>query len=205
MQIEQIVAPVPPAKHWTLHLEDGSHLCAYQNDMIDLALHTGMDLDDEALEILRSHAALSALRERTLSILSHRNCSKGELCRKLLDKGATQSQADALVAWAERIGLLCEEDYAASIVRHYAAKGWGLYRIRDELYRRQIPKHMWDKALAQLPEPSEDIDRYLEKHLTSHDRKAVKKAADALARRGFSWSDISDGLRRHTQLDAYDE
>jgi len=38
--------------------------------------------------------------------------------------------------------------------------------------------------------------------------KQSNDAADALARRGYSWSDISDGLRRHRltdELDDYDE
>ena len=42
------------------------------------------------------------------------------------------------------------------------------------------------------------IDAFLEKKLKgSRDPKEIKRASDALARRGFSWSEISDGLRRY--------
>ena len=41
------------------------------------------------------------------------------------------------------------------------------------------------------------IDRFLERKLKDpEDRKQVKKAADALVRRGFSWSQASSGIER---------
>ena len=42
------------------------------------------------------------------------------------------------------------------------------------------------------------ISFFLEKKLRgSHDPKDVKRASDALARRGFAWPEISDALRRY--------
>ena len=39
--------------------------------------------------------------------------------------------------------------------------------------------------------------RFLEQKLADpSDRKQVKKASDALARRGFSWNEVSEGIRR---------
>ena len=46
--------------------------------------------------------------------------------------------------------------------------------------------------------PAVPIDAFLEKKLKgSHDPKDVKRASDALARRGFAWPEISDALRRY--------
>ena len=102
-----------------------------------------------------------------------------------------------MAAWAERIGLLNDRAYAAALVRHCQAKGWGLYKIKDELYRRRVPRDLWEEALAEMEGPEEAIDRYLEQKLADpSDRKQVKKASDALARRGFSWSDVSAGIQR---------
>jgi len=104
-------------------------------------------------------------------------------------------QVEDIIRWAEDIGLLNDEEYAKALVRHYQAKGYGIYKIKDELYRRQVPRDLWEEALAGLEEPSDTIRRFLEKKLTDpQDRKQVKKVSDALIRRGFTWGQVSAGM-----------
>lgn len=180
-----------------MQLEDGSLLRVSQGERIDFALYDGMELDDKTLKQLKAAAAESALRERAVSLLSVRPLSEGELCRRLQDKGATQAQARRVVDWTKRLGLLDDGAYAKAIVRHYQARGYGLYKIRDELYRRRVPKMYWEEALAEGEEPDGIIDRLIAAKLTdSENRKEIKRVSDALARRGFSWEEISAGLRR---------
>ena len=79
-----------------------------------------------------------------------------------------------------------------------AAKGYGPRRIRDELYRRRIPRELWDEALSGLPEQDGTIDKLLRARLRSEnpDRAELKRAADALLRRGFSWDEIKEAVER---------
>lgn len=205
MQIEHISPPAPPKTYWTLTLADGTTLRAYEAAMMDYALHVGMELSEDQTDVLIRMASRAKVRERTVAILSLRPHSRGELQKKLLAKGATEEETEDALDWAERIGLLCDAEVAKGIVRSYSARGYGPYKIRQELYRHGIPKALWDEALETLPEPDTGIDAYLDRHLKSHDRKAIKRAADALARRGYSWSDISDGLRRHRLTDEFDD
>ena len=53
--------------------------------------------------------------------------------------------------------------------------------------------------------PEDVIDRLIEKKLRGKvpDRKELGKVSAFLARRGFSWSEIQEGLNRYT--DAQDE
>lgn len=196
MRIDRILPPSQRRKGYTLCLEDGRLLRVGEAEMIDFALYSGMELEQEQLEGLEQAGTVSNLRDRAFSILSHRPCSKAELKERLQVKGATAQQAEDVAGWAEQIGLVNEADYAKTLVRHYSAKGYGAYRIKQEFYRRKLPRDLWEEALGELESPEENIDRYLQRHLKSRDRKAVKKASDALARRGFSWSDIADGLER---------
>ena len=98
----------------------------------------------------------------------------------------------------ERLGLLNDAEYARTVVRHYSAKGYGPYKIRDELYRRGVARELWEDALAETADPCAAIDAFLRQKLKGAptDRRELKKASDALARRGYHWSDISEGLRR---------
>ena len=63
-----------------------------------------------------------------------------------------------------------------------------------------MPRELWDEALERAEDPAEAIDAFLAKKLGDtppEDRRAWKRASDALARRGYAWSDISEGLRHY--------
>ena len=93
------------------------------------------------------------------------------------------------------MGLINDRSYAASVVRHYAAKGYGVSRIKQELKRHGIDRALWDEALEELPEQDDYIERFLRSRLTDPgDRAQVKKVSDALFRRGYSWEQIKHAL-----------
>ena len=123
-----------------------------------------------------------------------------ELERKLESWEAAPEEATAICGRLEELGFLNDALYAEQVVRHYSAKGYGLRKLRDELYRRGVPRELWDEALERAEDPAEAIDAFLAKKLGDtppEDRRAWKRASDALARRGYAWSDISEGLRRY--------
>ncbi len=195
MRIESLLPPGQPGKPWTLTLEGGKSLRVPEGLVIDFALYQGKDLEEDLLSDLEQAAFAAGLRERAVSLLTGRLMSAGTLREKLLAKGGTEVQVQDILDWAERIGLLNDEEYAKALARHYQAKGYGVYKIKDELYRRQVPREYWEEALAGLEEPDDIIRRFLEKKLTDpQDRKQVKKVSDALIRRGFTWSQVSRGM-----------
>ena len=57
-----------------------------------------------------------------------------------------------------------------------------------------------EDARINWADPAEAIDAFVAKKLKGaavSDPKELKKVSDALARRGYSWSDISEALRRY--------
>jgi regulatory protein len=140
-------------------------------------------------------------KKRALRLLDRRDMSKKELIGKLLEKGENPEDARNAADRLEELGFLNDARYAGLVVRHYAAKGYGRRRVQEELYRRGLPRELWDEALSGLPEPDESLDRMLRARLrgaSPDDRAARKRACDALVRRGFSWEDISAALERLT-------
>ena len=121
-----------------------------------------------------------------------------ELTDRLKEKGESPENAEDAAAWLQEMHLLDDAQYAAMCVRHYAAKGYGAGRIRSELYRRGIPRELWDDALALLPEGEEAIERFIRSKCKGKplDRETQRKLAAALQRRGFSWQDIRPVLNR---------
>lgn len=93
------------------------------------------------------------------------------------------------------MGLINDTEYAGSVVRHYAAKGYGASRIKQELRRHGVSRELWDEAMEQMPEQDEYLARFLRSRLSDPgDRAQVKKVSDALFRRGYSWDQIKHAL-----------
>ncbi|MCI5562882.1 MAG: recombination regulator RecX [Intestinimonas massiliensis] len=204
------ISKIAPSRHkdgrWLIWLEDGSLLRVGEAEMLDFSLHAGLELDDAAADRLLAAARKGRLREKALALLTARPMSRRELidrltaCPRDREKPplADEAQAAETADWLERLGLLNDAEYARTVVRHYSAKGYGPYKVRDELYRRGVARELWEDALAETADPCAAIDAFLRQKLKDAptDRRELKKASDALARRGYHWSDISEGLRR---------
>lgn len=210
---------------WLVWLEDGSLIRLGEGDVAARGLYAGMELDEEDVEELSSAQLRAGLKERALSLLTGRPMSKKELIGKLttpprrkpgqkygevelLDSEALelrreelQLAAEAVAGRLEELGVLNDRAYADTVARHYAGKGYGERRIKDELYRRGVPREYWEDALAEaVPEDDgEALDTLLNRKLRGAEptRENLKRASDYLARRGYSWSDISSAVQRY--------
>ena len=138
-------------------------------------------------------------RKKALALLDRRDYGSEELCAKLIEKGAEPDEARAAVRYMIRVGFIDDERYAAMVARHYAAKGYGAGRVREELRRRKLDRELWDAALAELPEPDETVDALLRAKLRGKaaDRDTVRKAGAGLVRRGFTWEAVRAGAGRY--------
>ena len=142
---------------------------------------------------------LEETRKKALALLDRRDYGSEELCAKLIEKGAEPDEARAAVRYMIRVGFIDDERYAAMVARHYAAKGYGAGRVREELRRRKLDRELWDAALAELPEPDETVDALLRAKLRGKaaDRDTVRKAGAALVRRGFTWEAVRAAADRY--------
>lgn len=186
-------------ERYVLVLSDGSVIKTTLAVVADYSLYAGRELSESELAEITGASRLARAKVRAMNIISARPMSCRELYDRLVEKGETEPDAAACVEYLLNLHFLNDADYAAMTVRHYAAKGYGARRIRDELYRRKVPRELWDEALEQLPEQDEEIDRFLSHRLRAaapDDRAAIKKASDALLRRGFSWQEIKEAVER---------
>lgn len=178
--------------------DSGDKLILTINHIADFGIYTGRCFSDDEFEKLKESAAKTQLRARALRILGSRNMSRGELIQRLCDKGEAPGEAEETADWLEKIGALDDREYAGLIVRHYAAKGYGLARIKEELYRRKIPQEVREEALSQAPEPGDRPYELLKSRLRGRElnREEIRKAANYLYRRGFSWDEIKTAVNR---------
>jgi regulatory protein len=145
---------------------------------------------------------LENTKKRALRILGNRNFSEQEMHKRLVSKGETEENAAETVRWLARLGYINDSDYATLIVRHYVTKGYGEARIKSELFKRGIPKDYWEEKLAEVGEDEQGdaaVEFLAKKLRGSADKDDLRRASDALVRRGYSYDDARTAVSKYLE------
>ncbi len=210
MKIEKIERSKHKQERVLVYLEGGDLLHVTESELLRFGLSIGLDIDDGTVIELQQSGARSETRVCAANMISARPLSRRELVKKLREKGAAESDAEAAADWLEEIGALNDADYASMLVRHYGGMGYGEAKIRDELYRRGVKRELWEDALAASPDAQETIARVIAQKTKGRalDEKGRKRLSDLLLRRGFACRDVRAALTAYgenaTEFD-YDE
>jgi len=149
-----------------------------------------------------TNKTIEKCKQRSLKILGSRQMSTHEMQKRLVQKGETEENAKETVKWLETIGAINDIDFAEAIVRYYINKGYGIVRVKDELYKRGIHRDLWDDALtvADQSETDDAVIMFLDRKLRgSRDRDDVRKSTEALCRRGFSYEEARMAVTRYLE------
>lgn len=199
MKIDRIEPSAHKKGRVLVFLDSGACLKITEQELLDFSLHAGEELSDEALGKLRAAAGVSNIRAKAAELVAKQGMSRRTLARKLREKGASPEEADSAVEWLSGMGLLNDADYAASLARICAAKGYGPSRIRSKLYEKGVPRELWEAAMEGLPADGEQIDAYLRHKLagTRPDEREKRRLTASLLRRGFQWDAIRAAWGRY--------
>lgn len=204
MRIKSVSEKPDRAARFRVELDSGRILRLYRQTVEDFGLYPGLELSDARLEELTVAAGKMSAKMRAVRIVSASSVSKRDLEERLVRKGEDPNQAKEAVQWMSDLNLVDDAQTAAQIVSRCAAKGYGLQRAKQALYEKRIPKEYWQDALADYPDQTERIIEFLHSRLgSSWEDRDLKRAIDALLRRGHSYSEIQRALRQ-LQLDLED-
>ena len=145
---------------------------------------------------------LENTKKRALRILGNRNISEREMRVRLTSKGESPENVEETIRWLIELNYINDSRYAMQIVKHYSEKGYGVMRIRDELYKRGIPGDLWDDKLNMIndDEMYEAAYEYLNKKLGgSNEKNELRRASDALIRRGFSYDEARTVISKYLE------
>lgn len=179
-----------------MRISDGSVLRLYRQTVQDFGLYVGLELSEEEFQKLKTAAGEMSARMRAVRIVSASSVSKRDLEQRLIHKGEDPQQARQAVQWMADMDLLDDKKTARQIVDRCIHKGYGLARAKQALYEKRIPKEYWQEVLAEYPDQSERIADFLRARLgNSWEERELRRATDALLRRGHSYSEIRQGLQ----------
>ena len=205
MRIDFLAQKPDRAGRYLVRFEDGSTMRLYRQTVEEYGLFAGLELSGDRLEDLRRDAGFMSAKMRAVRIVAASGVSKRELQQRLEWKGETVLQAQEAVAWMEELQLVDDRETARQIVSRCASRGYGLARAKQALYEKKIPREYWEEALADFPDQTEAIVRFLKQKLGDEpDQREIKRATDALLRRGHSYGEIRKALK-HMVPDSEDD
>ena len=177
--------------------EDGSILRLYKQTVQDFTLYPGQELSPEQLKELKQAAGAMSAKMRAVRIVSATNVSRKDLQQRLISKGEDPKQAQEAVQWMEDLDLIDDGKTAELIVQKCIHKGYGVARAKQALYEKRIPKDLWEDALRDYPDQTQRIVDFLQAKLgADYEEKDLRRAMDALIRRGHSYQQIRRGLEQ---------
>ena len=195
--IKAILPPKRPGTKSTVVFDDGTTKKYLPQVVAEQGLFAGMELNEAEYQALEAANAAASAKQRAVRIISAASVSKGELERRLTQKGENPEDARKAVEWLSELRLLDDAETARQIVARGAARGYGAERIKQMLYEKRIPRKYWDEALEQLPDMREALCEFLRARLGEEpDEKTIRSATQAAARRGYTWTEIREALER---------
>ena len=196
-------SPDRAGRYWVA-FDDGTRLGLYRQTVEDFGLYIGKELTEEEKEQLLTAAGKMSAKMRAVRIVSATSVSRKDLEERLVRKGEDPEQAREAVQWMEDLHLVDDRNTAEQVVHSCISKGYGLQRAKQALYEKRIPKQYWEEALQDYPDQSDRIESFLLSRLDADsDQKQIKKAIDALIRRGHSYGTIRRVLN-NLSFDSHD-
>lgn len=197
MRIEKLKTAPDRAGRYYIQFDNGVVLRPYRQTMEDFGIYPGMELTEAEFQHLKEADGKMSAKMRAVRIISATNISRKGLEKRLVEKGEDPAQAKDAVQWLEELHLVDDRNTAEQIVHSCISKGYGLSRAKQALYEKRIPKELWEEALADYPDQLDRIVSFLKSRLDEDsDEKAVKRAVDALIRRGHNYGSIREGLNQ---------
>ena len=191
MRIDSLKTTPDRAGRYWVAFEDGTKLGLYRQTVEDFGLYAGKVLTVEEHTALLTAAGKMSAKMQAVRIVSASSVSRRDLEERLVRKGEDPDQAREAVQWMEDLHLVDDRNTAEQVVHSCISKGYGLQRAKQALYEKRIPKEYWEEALADYPDQAERIEAFLRSRLDADsDDKQVKKAIDALIRRGHSYGTV---------------
>jgi regulatory protein len=115
-----------------------------------LEIRERMELSAEALERLAETANVEAAHRVALRLLATRPRARGDLIRRLRERGHDPAAASEAVARLEGSGLVDDAVFARHFARVRAGRGHGPARIRSDLKALGVEDPTWRPLRASI-------------------------------------------------------
>lgn len=197
--IERFAVKVSPSEGEATVKSGGSEYRITLADLEVSGITDGAEINDAALLFLSESEEKLRCIKKAFVYLSYKAHSVKAMAQKLKRCGFSEDAVEKTLFLLEKKGYL--DDYA--LCAEYAAaiqkqKGYGVLRIKKELYAKGFNGDCIENAISGLDETPEglvtEILRKKFPHLDPDDRQARAKATAYLAARGYDYEEINNAI-----------
>lgn len=209
-----------------VHLDRGEPFEVMLETLERHRLGVGDPLPSDRRHLLLDDDADIRVREAALNLLSHRARTRGELRRRLRQKGFGPARIDPCLDRLQEKGFIDDEAVAASFVRdRLRHRPRGRIALSAELRAKGVAGEVVDRAIDEVFDEQETDDRSLarsvaERWVSRQPREVLAALASAghseerarakrrlvgwLSRRGFRGAALTAGIDRALELSTAD-
>ena len=185
---------------YCVEFEDGDKVYLNSRFISSYSLKDGVCIPEEALAEIVFENDCRRAKERALYLLEYRDHSYKELCDKL-EKNYSSDICTVVMEKMVELGLINDAEYAIKLARQlFEVKKYGKYRAMFEMRKKGIDKEIIEEIAEEYEEETDDrLDALIERKYSRYlvDRKGIIKVTNALARMGYSYSDIRYAIEKN--------
>ncbi len=172
-------------------------------DVLRLKLAEGMELDEESLAKIRETVVLSSAKNYGMKLACARSYTEAALKRKMREKGYDDWAIEKTAAFLKEYRLLDDEEYARRFIHDSVyLKGYGKYRIANDLREKGISRDVAERVMAEVDFDGLEEETILplaEKKLGGDfSDQSIMKTKRYLTARGFRYDAIDRAVRKIT-------
>lgn len=183
-------------KRYRIYVDDKPLFSIHEDVLVKLRIHKGMSVDKEQLKHILKEEDRNRVRVAAYHYLSYKPRTMYEVRQYLLQKKENEKQIESVIADLVKKGYINDQQYAIQWTKDKRKlKGWGHFRLKQELERKGIAASWIQEALAEDKE--EEYRRASEKAVKRYQRlcnepwiKIERKLGTYLLREGFSSESI---------------
>lgn len=197
------ITKLTPQKHHPDRVSvfvDGSFAFGvHQHLVLEYRLHAGRELSPAEWQSIVDADRVAKAKARAFDYLAHKPRTTMEMRRKLREKDFDEPVIESVIERLQELNYLDDAEYAEEYVaRRFASKGYGPVRIRQELRKRGIDRHLAETAVDDFFADESTLDAAREKaqkrwpRIAREDdpRKRRDKLYRYLKRRGYTYDTI---------------
>lgn len=185
-------------KAFNFDLDYWNGICLHENDQID----------DETLNYHLGESEYIRAKARGLWFLDRADYSEKTLYEKIVAGGISSVAAARAIARIKELGLIDDEKFAARLASQMSNANVSKREAYAKLYNKGIPKDVIKSVLEETSfDEIEQIKAVIDKkyHNKMDSKENIQKVYAALIRKGFSYSAVSQVIKKYTKEIEYNE
>lgn len=192
-----IISAITPQKRsktrYNIMTEEGFLLSLSDESIVRHSLKAGKELSEELLEELHREDSLKYAKELSLRFVTYAPRSRQQLVKHLQQRELDPESIEGACAFMEEYGYIDDERYARLYAESYLKK-YSPYVVKQRLINEGVSPALAESVTADC-ETADTLQKLFEKlqmkYQSEEPLKQKKKICDALARRGYRWSEIA--------------